>query len=113
MNHNSTEQMLAEANTVLDTIEVGGLPAIAERHDGWRMKAAGYAGHEMGYAGYGSELAEWEVIIEHASGVSVILRSYNSGKRIARWAIGSEENAGYHQAAAEITNYYLQKGEKS
>ena len=108
-NATNTAEMLAEANAVLDTIKRGGLQAIAEHHEGWRMKAAGYAGHELGYAGHGSELAEWEVIIEHASGVSVILRNYVSGKRIARFAIGSDENASRNRAAAELCNYYCRR----
>ena len=108
-NNISTSNLLSEALNVMDVITTVGLEDMADSVEGWKMHLAGYAQSENGYAARGHGKAEWEVIIEHESGVSVILRNYGNGQHIARWAIHSDENVGRERAMAHITNHYCQK----
>jgi hypothetical protein len=106
---NSTAGLLAFATAIMDTLIQGGMEAVTEAFPTIRKRGPGYLSNDQVYVGLGSNKAEWEVIVEHYSGVSVLLRSYKDGKRIARWAIGSQENVGREAAMAALVNYYCQK----
>lgn len=105
---NSTTRILSEAHDFLNEIERIGLRSAVIERDGWRLSPAGFGHQQHGYASYGHGKADYEVIIGHESGVSVILRTYD-GKRRATWCFEDRENVGHDVAAAELTNFYCRQ----